>query len=105
MAKARLVVGDQNSAELDVFKRSYNSLLLVLENVAAEVVATTITADEAFAVIAHVLAGGVDDSASGVAAHAPTNRFVVGVKSTPVIPPRAVESKGSLVEMSDKDSF
>ena len=105
MAKARLVVGDQNSAELDVFKRSYNSLLLVLENVAAEVDATTITAAEAFTVLAYVLGGGMDDSGSGVAAHVPTNRFVVGVKSTPPVPPRAAESKGSLVEMSDSDSY
>lgn len=105
MAKARLVVGDQNSAELDAFKRSYNSLLLVLENVASEVDATTITTAEAFTVLMHVLAGGVDDSGSGVAAHAPTNRFVVGIKSTPQIPPRSVESAASLVQMSDSDSY
>jgi hypothetical protein len=104
MAKARLVVGDQNSAELDVVKRSYNSLLLVLENIASEVDATTLTAEEGFSALLNALSTGLDSSGTP-AAHVGTGRFVVGIKSTPVIPPRAAETVATLVEMIDSDKF
>lgn len=104
MAKARVVVGDQNSAEFDALKRSYNSLLLVLEQVAAEVDAGTLTAAEGFSALLAALVAGVDVSGTP-AAHVGTGRFVVGVKSTPPIPPRSAESVNTLVDMTDADKY
>lgn len=104
MAKARRVVGDQNSAELDALKRSYNSLLIMLERVCEEVVATTLTPAEGFEAILNALNSGLDSS--GVpAAHVGTGRLVVGVASTPQIPPRSAESASDLIEMIPSDKY
>jgi hypothetical protein len=103
MAKARVVVGDQNSAEFDALKRSFNSLLVVLEQIATEVDATTLTAIQGFTALKTALSTGVDSSA---APHVGTGRFVVGVKSSPVLPPRGpVESAEALVSMAVADKF
>jgi len=104
MAKARRVIGDQNSAELDALKRSYNSLLVVLERVCEEVVATTLTPAEGFEAILNALNTGVDSSGTP-AAHVGTSRLVVGVASSPPIPPRSAESAGDLVEMVPSDKY
>lgn len=104
MAKARVVVGDQNSAEFDALKRSYNSLLLILEQVAAEVDAATLTPAEGFSALLAALVAGVDVSGTP-AAHVGTGRFLVGVKSTPPIPPRSAETVSTLVTMTDSDRF
>jgi hypothetical protein len=104
MAKARVVVGDQNSAEFDALKRSYNSLLLILENIASEVDAATLTPAEGFSALLAALVAGVDVSGTP-AAHVGTGRFLVGVKSTPPIPPRSAETVSTLVTMTDSDRF
>lgn len=106
MAKARVVVGDQNSAELDALKRSFNSLLVVLERVCAEVEATTLTPTQGFVALNAALRTGRDASApSGAAAHVGTGRLVSGVKSTPQIPQRAEENPATLVDMLVADKF
>ena len=84
MAKARLVVSDQNSAELEAMRRSYNSLLLVLENIASEVDATTLTAAQGFTALLSALSTGVDSSTTN--SHVPTGRMVVGIRPTPTHP-------------------
>lgn len=59
MAKVRLVVGDQSSAEFDQARRAVNSLLLFLENVAGTTFTTLADMQE---VIANTLSTGVDSS-------------------------------------------
>jgi hypothetical protein len=105
MAKARVVVGDQNSAEFDALKRSYNSLLLILENIASEVVGSALTPAEGFAALLAALNTGVDSGGVPGPAHVGTGRFLVGVKSTPPIPPRSAETVSTLVSMTDSDKF
>lgn len=106
MAKARVVVGDTNSAEIDALKRSFNSLLVVLERVCNEVEATTLTPLQGFVALNAALRTGRDASApSGAAAHVGTNRLIPGVKSTPQIPPRSEESAAALVDMAVADKY
>lgn len=104
MAKARVVIGDQNSAEFDELRRSFNSLLIVLQNICAEVEATTLTAEEGFEALGAALAAGVDASGSP-AGHVGTGRQVVGVKATPTIPQRRAEDVHKLVEMTAADKY
>jgi len=99
MARARKVVSDMNSQEFDELRRQFNNLVAVLEAVCAEVDATTITADEAFTVLATTLAAGVDADITGVDAggndHAGTGREINGVRPTPTHPrrPRNLETE------------
>lgn len=91
--RVRRVVSDNSSQEVDELRRQFNNLLLVLENVCSEVDATTITADEAFTVLATTLAAGSDASITGVDSggndHAGTNRELNGVRPAPTHPRRA----------------
>lgn len=104
MAKARVVIGDQNSAEFDELRRSYNSLLLVLENIASQVSDSTLTAEEGFTALAAALRTGVD-AGDDPAGYVGTQRQVVGVKSTPTIPLRRAEDVSKLVDMKPEDKY
>ncbi len=92
MAKAREVVADQHSAELDEMRRSLHALLLVLENVANEVDNGSITADEAFTALLTTLQAGLDSDITGVDGggndYAGTGLTVAGVKPSPLHPRR-----------------
>lgn len=100
--KARLVVGDQNSAELDALRRSFNSLLIVLQNIAAEEAAATTTAVQAAAALSNALSTGLDSSS---APHVGTGRLVYGVHPTPTHPARAVEDVTKLEAMDAASKF
>lgn len=104
MARARLVVADMNSAEMDSLRRQFNNLLLVIENVSSEVDAGNITADEAFTALVTVLNSGVDGDIAaidgGANNYAGTNREILGVKPTPLHPKQV---RGVTRDM-DKDS-
>ena len=106
MAKARLVVADQNSAELDQLRRSFNSLMVVLENCASEVDAGNITADEAFTALATTLSTGTDATIAsidgGANTYTGTARELLGVKPTP-LHPRQV--RGETRDMTADDKF
>lgn len=102
MAKAVKVVGDMNSAELDELKRSYHGLMLVLERLCAEVVATDVTQAQAFQILGSVLASGKDDLVVA-GSHVPTGRRVVGVRATPLHPQRPREQV--LQDMSADSNF
>lgn len=101
-AKARVVIADQNSAEFDALRRSYNSLLLVLQNIAAEAAATTITDVQAWTAISTAISTGVDSTS---APHTGTGRMVVGVSPTPLHPARAAEEVAKLVDMTSTSKF
>lgn len=66
MAKARRVIADQSSEEFDQLRRSVNTILVVLQNVAAEVDAGNITADEAFTALYSTLSTGLDSTIANI---------------------------------------
>lgn len=101
-AKVRSIVGDQNSAELQAMFRSWNSFLLILQNIAAEQAAGTTTATQAAAALRDALANGVDSSA---APHVGTGRLVYGIKQSPNPPQRSAEVVTKLETMTTADKF
>jgi hypothetical protein len=80
MAKARRVVADQGSAELDELRRQFNNLLVVIENTS-----------DLTSLKAAIVAGGED----GVELN--------GVKPTPVHPRRPRD--GTLVALDASSDF
>lgn len=105
MAKARRVVGDQNSEEFDQMRRCVHSIMLVLQNVASEVDAGNITADEAFTVLLTTLSTGVDADITAVDGggnnYAGTTLAVEGVIPTPKHPRRPNVGKIDDLDASD----
>lgn len=101
-AKARVVIGDQNSAEFDALRRSFNSLLVILQNIAAEQAAATTTAVQAAAALSSALSTGLDSSS---APHVGTGRMVYGVQPSPLAPARAAEEQAKLVDMTASSKF
>lgn len=101
-AKVRLVVGDQNSAELQAMYRAWNSFLIILQNIAAEEAAATTTAVEAAQALADAIENGVDED---VGPHVGTGRLVYGIRPTPTHPQRRAEVVTDLQTMSASDSF
>lgn len=106
MAKARLVVADQNSAELDQIRRGLNSLMVVLENLASEVDAGNITADEAFTALYTTMSTGSDGTIAsidgGANTYTGTGREVAGTRPTPLHPKQV---RGTLRDMGTSDDF
>lgn len=101
-AKVRSVVGDQNSAEIQALTRSFNSLLLVLQNAFALEAAATTTSVQAAAGLSNALSTGVDTT---VGPHVGTGRLVYGIRTTPTHPQRGVEEVTRLEVMSVSDKF
>jgi len=101
-AKVRLVVSDQNSAELEALRRSYNSFLIVLQNIAAEEAAATTTSVQSAAALSAALSTGIDSSS---APHVGTGRLVYGVRPTPTQPLHRAEEVVKLETMTAADKF
>lgn len=101
-AKVRLVVGDQNSAELQALTRSFNSLLLILENAFALEAAGTTTSIQMAAGLSNALSTGKD---TDVAPHVGTQRMVYGIRPTPTHPQRRAEVVTELQTMTAADTF
>lgn len=101
-AKVRLVVSDQNSAELEALRRSYNSFLIVLQNIAFEQAAATTTATQAAQALSDALSTGVD---SNNAPHVGTSRLVFGVRPTPNQPLHKAEKVTDLKPMLAADKY
>lgn len=101
-AKVRLIVGDQNSAELQALYRSWNSFLLILQNIAAEEAAGTTSAVESAAALSNALSTGKD---SDTVNHTGTQRLVYGIRATPTHPQRSAEDLNKLQTMISADPF
>lgn len=101
-AKVRVIVGDQNSAELQALYRSWNSFLLILENIASEEAAGTTTALQSAAALANALSTGKDTNTTN---HTGTQRMVYGIRATPTHPQRSAEDMNKLQPMTIADSF
>ena len=78
--RVREIVGDTQSAEIQQMRRSFNSLLRIIENVATLRVATTIDAAETWLAIRDALVTGLDSDNSP---YLGTGQEMVGIRVTP----------------------
>lgn len=96
MAKARKVVGDQNSEELDQLRRCVHTLMIMLENLGTDL--ANATADSSVTNIgvglAAALSTGVDSAATG---YTGSGLNIEGVDPTPKAPRRP--SVGKVVDL------
>lgn len=103
MAKVRLVVGDQSSAELDQLRRTCNALLLVLENLAG----TSFTALADFQeALENTLSTGLDSdftTATNSDDYSGTGVELVGLRPMNRHPRRPGAVPGSNLEEADAD--
>lgn len=97
MAKARRIVGDQNSAEFDHLKKTVNNLLKMLES-AGESLAAGATADDILQAWADGVAEGKDSNPGAVANVVSTGLEISGIK-TIVQFPRRPGDQAPLVEL------
>ena len=105
MARVRLVVGDQSSAEVDQLRRTVNALLLVLENLAGTTFTDHADLQEA---LANTLSTGVDSdftTTTSADSYVGTNVEVVGLRPMNRHPSRPGFALGTqLVPMSADDA-
>ena len=96
--RARLIVADQSSQEFDHMRRSYNALLLILEDLGARLTAEVATAPSAadleiisvFQSISDGIRDGVDNDPDGELGVAGTTGLAIeGLRPTPRHPRRA----------------
>lgn len=89
--RARLVVSDTSSAEVDQLRRSVNALLLILEDLGARLTAEVVTAPSAadleivavFQSISDAIRDGADTDPDGeLVTHVPTGLPIVGMRPT-----------------------
>lgn len=101
MAKARKVVGDINSAELDHLKRTVNTLILMLETAGTSITAGA-TAEQVLSAWSSGIAAGVDNNPAATANITSTNREIEGIWTTPTHPTRRISQ---LVDMDANSKF
>tara|TARA_R100001244_G_scaffold53662_1_gene46564 strand:- start:6788 stop:7093 length:306 start_codon:yes stop_codon:yes gene_type:complete len=101
MAKARLIVADQHSAELDQIRRTMNALLLMIEGAEASLTAGA-DAEDVLNAWADGIAVGVDSNPAAIANVVATNVELVGTKPTPLHPRHP---RGALRSMAAADKF
>ena len=87
MAKARKVVGDQQSEEFDELRRTVHTLLHMLESAEASLTAGA-TAENVLNAWADAVRTGKDDNPESIANITSTGRDVVGVQPSRVTPAR-----------------
>ena len=78
--RVREIVGDTQSAEIQQMRRSFNSLLRIIENVATLATATTINDLQAWEAIQDALVTGLD---SDNTPYVGTGQEMVGIRVTP----------------------
>lgn len=112
--RARLIVADTSSAEVDHLRRNFNSLLLILEDLGARLAAEVVTAPTAadgeilavFQSISDAIRDGVDsDPDSELVTHAPTLLPIEGLRSTPRHPRRARGSTVAVLATDGEDAL
>lgn len=88
MAKKRLVLGDQSSAEIDQIRYTLNNLLKVLETAAASITAGA-SAEDVLNALSAGIAAGADTNPNAVANVVSTGLELVGVQPMNAHPARA----------------
>lgn len=108
--KARKIVNDQPvGGQVDLIRQGFNTLLIVLDNIATQVSAGTITATEGQTVLKTTLQAGVDSSITGVGGggnnYTGTGLPLIGVLAKPKgrRAPRNSTLKG--LSKTDKDNL
>lgn len=99
--RARRVVSDQNSAELDHLRRNFNNLLRILEGMDASLAASA-TAENILQQIADAVTAGVDSNPNSIANVVATNVDIEGVKPMPLVPKQV---RASLEDSDKNDSW
>lgn len=100
MAKARVVVGDQESEEFEELRRTVHTLLHMLETAKASITALA-SAEDVLSAWSDAVATGVDNNPNSIANVVSTGREVVGVVPSRLRAPR--RRFGTLKDL-DKDS-
>ena len=101
MAKARKVVGDQNSEEMDQLRRAVHGILVLLENVGTALGAAT--ADATVTDIGDGLAAAINTGTDAdSASYTGSGVDVAGMEPTPKHPKRPTAS-GKLVDVDPKN--
>ncbi len=101
MARARLVISDVSSEEVDQLRRTVNTLILMLETAEASITAGA-SAAEVLGAWADGVRTGTDDNPDSVSNVVSTGREIVGLKPTPTHPRRVLQQ---LRSMSVSDDF
>lgn len=103
MARARLVVADTNSEEIDQMRRTLNNLLVALEQAGANIVAGD-TAEVVLQSLGEGIAAGADtDPQTTLVSGTASGVELVGMKPTPLHPRRRGLSK--TVDMDASSDF
>ena len=88
MAKARVVVGDQQSEEFDELRRTVHTLLHMLESAKEAIDTNGADAEQVLEAWADAVITGKDDNPTGIVNVVPTNREVLGVHPSRALPAR-----------------
>jgi hypothetical protein len=100
MARARLVVSDVSSEEVDQLRRTVNTLLLMLETAEASITAGA-SAEDVLNAWADAVRTATDDNPESIANITSTGREVVGLKPTPTLPRRVRQELRDMVADDD----
>jgi len=98
MARARNIIADSNSAELDELRRMFNNLLHMIEGAEASLAATA-TAEAVLQAWADGVRDGVDSNPDSETNVVGTNVEIHGIRPNPLHPKRHVQA-GTVVEMA-----
>lgn len=101
MAKARVIVADQNSAEVDHLRRTVNTLLIMIESAEASITAGA-SAGDILDAWADAVRTGVDNNPAAIANVTSSGREILGLKGTPKHPDRARMAQTVSMVAADK---
>jgi hypothetical protein len=87
MARARLVIADTSSEEIDQMRRTMHGILHMLESAEASLTAGA-SAEDVLNAFADAVRTGTDDNPESIANIVPSERELVGVRPQPLHPRR-----------------
>lgn len=100
MARARIVVSDTSSEEVDALRRTVNTLILMIETAEASITATA-SAEDVLNAWADAVRTGVDDNPESIANIVSTGRPLEGIRPTPKHPRRPKRRLDDMTAESD----
>ncbi len=104
MAKARKVVGDQNSEELDVLRRCVHTMLIMLENLGTDLAAATLIGDvnDVGTGLQAAISSGLDSAATS---YTGSGLEIAGVNPTPKHPKRPQSAAAGALKDLDPNNL
>ncbi len=100
--RVREIVGDMQSAEIQQMRRSFNSLLRMLETAEASLTAGA-DAEDVLNAWADAIRTGQDDNPASIANVVSTDNEMLGIRITPT-PLRKAQAKARVVEDDGTDA-